>query len=99
MLKDWISQERYAGVTSLVVATELWRIKSVYDERFKVISAYGSGLWIGSGMGDQTLLRTARAEAQYRAVRKPSEGFIVVNGSAELVRLLEPEHWDGDEGR
>lgn len=99
MLKDWISQERYAGVTSLVVATELWRVKSVYDEWFKVVSAYGSGVWIGSGMGDQTLLRTVRAEAQYRAVRKPSEGFVVVNGSAELVRLLEPEHWDGDEGR
>ncbi|MBE6468387.1 MAG: FHA domain-containing protein [Coriobacteriaceae bacterium] len=99
MLKDWISQERYAGNTSLVAATEFWRAKSVYDEWFKVISAYGSGLWIGSGMGDQTLLRTARAEAQYRAVRKPSEGFVVVNGSAELVRLLEPEHWDGDEGR
>lgn len=99
MLKDWISQERYAGITSLVAATEFWRVKSVYDEWFKVISAYGSGLWIGSGMGDQTLLRTARAEAQYRAVRKPSEGFVVVNGSAELVRLLEPEHWDGDEGR
>ena len=99
MLKDWISQERYAGTTSLVAATEFWRVKSVYDEWFKVISAYGSGLWIGSGMGDQTLLRTARAEAQYRAVRKPSEGFVVVNGSAELVRLLEPEQLEGDEAR
>lgn len=96
MLKDWIAQERYAGVTALVATTEFWRVKSVYDDWFKVISAYGSGLWIGSGMGEQTLLRTARAEAQYRAARRPSEGFAVVNGSAELIRLVEPEHRKGD---
>lgn len=88
-LKDYIARERWAGRTGIVAASELWRVRSLYDEWFKVLSAYGAGVWAGSGFGDQTIFKYARSLPEYRQPARRSDGFLCAHGRVTPVRLLE----------
>lgn len=88
-LQDYIVSERAVGRTGLVAASELWRVRQAYDPWYKSLSAYGNGVWIGNGMSDQTVFRMAQASAEYRKPLPRSEGFYVMRGAIEGVRLIE----------
>ena len=96
LLKDYLAKERGKGVTGVVAATEMWRARSLYDDWYKVVSAYGNGVWVGSGFGDQTAFRFARSLSEYRAPAARDDGFYSLRGDVTSVRLLCPE---GDEAR
>ncbi len=88
-LQDYIVSEQAVGRTGLVAASELWRVRQAYDPWYKSLSAYGNGVWIGNGMSDQTVFRMAQASAEYRKPLPRSEGFYVMRGAIEGVRLIE----------
>ena len=96
LLKDYLAKERGKGVTGVVAATEMWRARSLYDDWYKVVSAYGNGVWVGSGFGDQTAFRFARSLSEYRAPAARDDGFYSLRGDVTSVRLVCPE---GDEAR
>lgn len=89
MLKDYLAQERYAGSCGIVAATEMFRGRSVYDEWYKMLTAYGNGVWVGSGFADQTTFRYARSLPEYRFPAATSDGFYCMRGNVEAVRLVE----------
>lgn len=89
MLETYLAQERYVGSSALVVASELWRTKGLYQDWYKVVFAYGNGVWVGSGFADQTIFRYARSLPEYRQASEPNEGFCVVRGKVEAVRFIE----------
>ena len=88
-LQDYITNERGLGKTAFVCASELWRVRSIYDPWYKVISAYGNGIWVGSGFVDQTVFHFARALPEYRQPAARSDAFLTVRGDVTWVRLLE----------
>lgn len=88
-LTEFITSEQSVGSTSLVFTSEVWRVRSIYDNWYKVISAYGNGLWCGSGFADQTVFHFFRSQPEYHMPAERSDAFLTMRGSIEWVRLLE----------
>ena len=84
------AKEQGKGVTGIVAATEMWRGKSLYDEWYKVITAYGNGLWVGSGFSEQTLFRFSRVLPEFRAPAATDDAFFAMRGDVTSVRLVSP---------
>ncbi len=89
LLETFLAEERDAHAHALVVATELWRAKSIYQDWYRVVTAYGSGVWVGGGFAEQTAFGFARSLPEYRRPAARSDGFLVMRGHVEGVRLLE----------
>ena len=89
VLQGFLATERDAETRALVVATELWRAKSLYADWYRVVTAYSSGIWVGGGFADQTTFAFGRPMPEYRQPAARSDGFLVVRGVVEGVRLLE----------
>ncbi|MGI6216402.1 MAG: type VII secretion protein EssC [Coriobacteriales bacterium] len=87
--QDYIVSERGTKTTGIVAASELWRVRGTYDQWYKVLTAYGNGIWVGSGFSDQTTFRFARALSEYRQPAKRSEGYLVMRGAVDGVRFVE----------
>ena len=96
-LQDFIANEKGAGKTALVCASELWRVRSLYDNWYKVVTAYGNGVWCGSGFIDQTVFRYARSMPEYRMPAERSDAFLCMRGDVTMVRLLEATDEPRDE--
>lgn len=90
-LQDYIAKERCAGSVGIVAASEMWRVKSLYQDWYKVLSAYGNGVWVGSGFADQTIFRFPRALPEYRLPAARSDGYYMLRGNVWSVRLIEME--------
>ncbi len=90
-LQDYIASEQGRGRTALVIAFEFWRVRSLYQDWYRVVTATGRGVWVGGGFSDQTVLRFAQSRPEYRAAAKRSDGFVVTQGGVQAVRLLEPQ--------
>ena len=88
-LKEYLAQEKGVGHTHLIAASEMWRVRGLYDEWFKVLSAYGNGVWVGSGFGDQSVFKFSHSQPEYRQPAARSDGFICERGIVDAVRLLE----------
>ena len=88
MLQSYLATERDAGQRYLIAATEMWRAKALYQDWYRVLSAYGNGVWVGGGFADQTTFGFGRPLPEYRKAASRSDGFLVVRGSVEGVRLL-----------
>lgn len=96
-LKDYIGKEKGVGQTGIVAASEMWRARSIYDDWYKVLSAYGNGVWVGGGFGDQTVFKYSRVLPEYRQPAARSDGFYAVRGAVESVRLVEATNEPDDE--
>ncbi|OFK22487.1 type VII secretion protein EssC [Olsenella sp. HMSC062G07] len=72
----------------IVAATEAWRSKSVYDEWYKALTAYGNGIWVGSGFSDQSTFHYPRLLPEYREPTAQDDGFLAVRGEVTAVRLV-----------
>lgn len=98
-LKDYIAKEQGKGITGLVAACEAWRCKSLYEDWYKTLSAYGNGVWVGGGFGDQTMFRYARSLPEYRRPAAVDDGYLALRGDAVAVRLLSASNADGGDVR
>lgn len=96
-LQNYIVEERGAGACGLLFATEMWRVKSMYQDWYKVASAYGNGVWVGSGFADQSIFRFSRALPSYRNPAQRSDGFLCMRGDVTPVRLVEAKGEPDDE--
>ena len=56
-------------------------------------------MWVGNGMSDQTVFRMSQASAEYRQTLPRSEGFCVLRGAIEGVRLIEAVDEPQDEAQ
>ena len=90
-LQEYISKEKCSGTAGIVAASEMWRLKGNYQDWYKVLSAYGNGVWVGSGFADQTMFRFSRALPEYRVPAARSEGFFTMRGDVVGVRCVEAE--------
>ena len=88
-IQDYIAKEKGSGKTSLIVATELWRVRSIYADWYKVVSSSGNGIWVGGGFSDQSVYRFARSLPEYRQPADRSDAFYVMRGNVVGVRLIE----------
>lgn len=99
LLKEYIAKEQGKGVTGIVAATEMWRGKSLYDEWYKVVTAYGNGLWVGSGFSEQTLFRFSRVLPEFRAPAATDDAFFAMRGDVTSVRLVSASDEEEGEAR
>ena len=95
LLAAYIAQERGKGKTGVIAASEMWRVRGKYDDWFKALTAYGNGLWIGSGVLDQTVFKIVRALPEHRRPLPATEGFMFLRGESIWVRLLQKNE-EGD---
>lgn len=89
VLTTYLANEQGVGKTSFVCASEAWRVRNIYDNWYKVISAYGNGVWCGSGFVDQTTFHFTRSMPEFRLPAERSDAFLVMRGNVTWVRLLE----------
>ena len=89
-LKDYITRVANSGVGLLVVVTEYWRTKALYEDWYRAVSVHGSGVWVGGGFADQTAYSYARQLPEYRRQVAESDGFAVMGGEVTPVRLVGP---------
>ena len=89
-LKAWIAQEEFKKSTTLVLCSEAWRMGSIYDPWYKVVTANPAGVWVGSGFVEQNVFRYGSVRPEYRGKTAPSDGFAMVRGTVTPVRLLQP---------
>ena len=61
----------------------------VYEDWFKAGSDLSKGLWIGSGISDQTLFKIFRFTKEDRKEIPLDYGFIIKNGKISKVKLLD----------
>lgn len=87
-LQAYIENERFAGRTGFIVASEMWRVRALYDKWFKVLCAQGSGVWVGNGFADQSIIKPAQMKPAYRLPMRKDEGYRVLFGTCDTVRLL-----------
>lgn len=88
-LAAYVAQEKGKGRTGVIATSEMWRIRGKYDDWFKALTAYGNGLWIGSGVLDQTVFKVPRALPEHRRSIPASEGFVFLRGESIWTRLLQ----------
>ena len=87
-LKDYIIRVANSGVGLLVMVTEYWRTKTLYEDWYRAVSVHGSGVWVGGGFADQTAYSYARQLPEYRQQMAESDGFAVMGGEVTPVRLV-----------
>lgn len=73
---------------NVVVVSELWRTRNLYAPWYQAALSTECGIWVGSGFCDQTALRFARMLPAYKAPAQRDDGFVVLHGNVEPVRLL-----------
>lgn len=96
-LNDYIANEEGIGHTKIVACTEAWRTRGIYDDYYTVLTAYGSGVWVGGGFEDQSVFRFSRIENEYRLPARRSDGFCCNRGTIQSVRLVEAADEPDDE--
>lgn len=96
-LQTYLAKEECVGKTGIVAASEMWRAKGIYQDWFKVVTAYANGVWVGSGFTDQSVFRFARALPAYRVPAQRSDGFYALRGDVMPVRLIEATDEPGED--
>lgn len=97
-LKDFFAKEKGKGSCGIVAASEMWRCKSIYEDWYKVLTAYGNGVWVGGGFGDQTYFKYPRLLSEYRQPANTDDGFLAMRGGVTPVRLVSPAGEERQEG-
>lgn len=79
------------GCALVVIVSELWRMRDLFSKWYQAAMAAECGIWVGSGFCDQTALRFARVLPEYRAPVHGEDGYVVLHGNVESVRLVSAE--------
>lgn len=81
-----------------IVFDESSKLKAfAYDEWYKSIFDGQDGVWVGTGAGDQTLLKI-NGYSKENDLEYPNDmGFFISDGSTQIIKLLDFETQDGDE--
>ena len=94
---EYISKQGDIEHTKIVACSEAWRLRGIYDDYYTVLTAYGSGVWVGGGFDDQSIFRYSRIENEYRQQARRSDGFYCNRGTIRSVRLVEAVDEPDDE--
>lgn len=95
--QSYIENEQYKGRTALVVASEAWRMRTVFDAWYKSLTADSNGVWIGNGFLAQSLFDHPHMLPVYRETLGGDEGFLHVKGTNIPVKLMMTDTFNRDE--
>ena len=77
------------NLVSIVFVENVELLKNyAYEDWFKSGVDQTKGIWVGSGIAEQSLIRVARIEQEYRADILNDYGFVIVNSRVNCVKLL-----------
>ncbi|MDR2106594.1 MAG: type VII secretion protein EssC [Coriobacteriales bacterium] len=88
-LEVYLRDGGYRSLTGLVVSGEPSRFSSFnYDMWFKELSSYNSGIWLGSGINDQRIVKPSRILPL--TIATPPKGFAwhVDRGESTLIKYV-----------
>ncbi len=90
------------GTIQIIITDMASNVSKVeYDSWYKTVVAPNRGIWVGSGIANQMTLKIAQTTREMREELAPSFGYLVKNGKATLVKLIEtpelPYISDGDD--
>ena len=91
ILNSFIVDERTKGKTVVIAVSEILRVRGIFDPWFTFLKNPGSGLWIGSGFGNQSILQYGRTLPEYNRPAAHADGYVVARNVVTSVRLLEAE--------
>ena len=91
ILNSFIVDERTRGKTVVIAVSELLRVKGIFDAWFTFLKNPGSGLWVGNGFGNQSILQYGRTLPEYNRPAAHADGYVVARNVVTSVRLLEAE--------
>ena len=81
---------------NIIIADDYKKIKkSEYDGWYRNIQSDTDGIWIGSGLSDQNLFKLSKITKEMGALYKNNFGFVIRDGRAELIKLIELEQIKG----
>jgi len=88
-LSQIVTQSKITNVISFVLIDSPDAIRNFsYEEWFKNGVDQTRGIWIGSGITDQTLLRVSKTTRKDREEISPIFGYLVNNGKLFRIKLL-----------
>ncbi len=93
---DLLVNERTKHKVVMVAGIEAMRTKGLVDPWFQFFRNSGSGLWIGSGFGNQMLFSYGRTLPEYNQPAAQNDGFAAHRGVVTSVRLVEPIEGDDE---
>jgi S-DNA-T family DNA segregation ATPase FtsK/SpoIIIE len=89
ILNSFIVDERTKGKTVIIGVSEIMRVKGMFDPWFTFLKNPGSGLWVGNGFGNQSILQYGRTLPEYNKPAAKTDGYMVAKNVVTGVRLLE----------
>lgn len=84
----WVN-ERTKHRVVMVAGIEAMRTKGYVEQWYTFFRQSGSGLWIGTGFGNQMIFQYGRTLPEYNQPAGPTDGFVSMRGQATSVRLVE----------
>ena len=88
-----------SGKIPVILFEENSKIKNImFETWYKNIFSIDEGLWIGTGVGDQSALKTTSFNKKYSLQYPNNMGFYITEGIGTLCKVLNfyPEN-DGEE--
>ncbi|SCC02641.1 DNA segregation ATPase FtsK/SpoIIIE, S-DNA-T family [Bifidobacterium bohemicum] len=89
--KAFLESERYKGAAVMILASESWRLRGVFDSWFKAVTANPNGLWIGDGFTSETVFPHTNVAEPFKRPMGPHDGVMHGTGRNTLMRLIEPD--------
>lgn len=88
-LADAIKKDNQIEVVSLVLVDSVDVIKNyAYEEWFKNGSDLSRGIWIGSGIGEQSLFKISKIEREDREDISNEYGYVIQSSKISRIKLL-----------
>ena len=82
---------------SIIIIEGMQQVKEIqFENWYKNYIDESNGIWIGSGISDQYCLKTSQSGFRLNNNCTDSFGYVIKNGNAKFVKLLEMS--SGDDG-
>ena len=82
---------------SLLIADDYKKLKKYeYENWYRNIVNDTDGIWIGTGLSDQNIFKLSRLTKEMEKTYRNNFGFVITDGRAELVKLVENVDNRGD---
>ena len=97
ILSDFFKKLKNIEKIPLIVFDEAIKLKTyAFDNWFKDMFASQEGIWIGSGVSDQSILKVSTFSKETRTQYRNNMGFYVVNGECILMKILDFDKEGGE---
>ncbi len=94
-LAEMLKKNKEIGLVSFVIIDNPDAIKPyAYEDWFKACSDTSKGIWMGSGIADQSLFKVSKISREDREDIPNDYGYVINNAKLSKVKLLTDFNWN-----